>query len=139
MEFNIEEVIKINSRLANGESIRAISLDLKLNKSTITDLFKKNGYNYNNATRQYVGGELDVKPKENPQVVEKLVNKPIPKDRLVFNIPVKTKKKIDTKAFNIVVNTKLVDKLDLICKDKNYSRNQLVNYILEFFVDNMEK
>ena len=53
-------------------------------------------------------------------------------------IPHKVTKKNDTQAFNIVVVKSLVKKLDKSAKAKGYSRNQLVNYILEFFMDNIE-
>jgi hypothetical protein len=133
MEFSIEEVININSRLSNGESIRAISLDLKLNKSTITDLFKKNGYIYNSTTRQYVS--IEDKPTTQ---TKKVANKTSLAKEDIFKIPTKTKKKIETKAFNIVMKLELVDRLDHICEEKHYSRNQLINYIVETFVNNIK-
>ena len=123
----------VNTRLQTGESIRTISTDLKLNKSTISDLFKKNGYNYNNATRQYVVGELDNKPKEKSQVVEKLVNKPL------LHIPTNIKTKEETQAFNVVLNKKLVIALDKKAIEKNYpSRTQLVAFLLQWCIDNMD-
>ena len=133
MEFSIEEVININSRLSNGESIRTISTDLKLNKSTISDLFKKNGYIYNSTTRQYVS--IEDKPTTQ---TKKVANKTSLVKEDIFKIPTKTKKKIETKAFNIVMKLELVDKLDHICEEKHYSRNQLINYIVETFVNNIK-
>ena len=133
MEFSIEEVININSRLSNGESIRAISLDLKLNKSTITDLFKKNGYIYNSTTRQYVS--IEDKPTTQ---TKKVANKTSLVKEDIFKIPTKTKKKITKKAFNVVMELDLVDRLDHICNEKGYSRNQLINYIVETFVNNIK-
>ncbi|MBY9013594.1 MAG: hypothetical protein KGD70_14565 [Candidatus Lokiarchaeota archaeon] len=134
MEFSIEEVININSRLSNGESIRAISLDLKLNKSTITDLFKKNGYIYNSTTRQYVS--IEDKPTTQ---TKKVANKTSLVKEDIFKIPTKTKKKIETKAFNIVMKLELVDKIDIIAKSKGYSRNNIINFMCNVFVDNMDK
>ena len=133
MEFSIEEVININSRLSNGESIRTISLDLKLNKSTITDLFKKNGYIYNSTTRQYVS--IEDKPTTQ---TKKVANKTSLAKEDIFKIPTKTKKKITKKAFNVVMELDLVDRLDHICNEKGYSRNQLINYIVETFVNNIK-
>ena len=134
MEFSIEEVININSRLSNGESIRAISLDLKLNKSTISDLFKKNGYIYNSTTRQYVS--IEDKPTTQ---TKKVANKTSLVKEDIFKIPTKTKKKIETKAFNIVMKLELVDKIDIIAKSKGYSRNNIINFMCNVFVDNMDK
>ena len=134
MEFSIEEVTNINDRLANGESIRAISLDLKLNKSTITDLFKKNGYIYNSTTRQYVS--IEDKPTTQ---TKKVANKTSLVKEDIFKIPTKTKKKIETKAFNIVMKLELVDKIDIIAKSKGYSRNNIINFMCNVFVDNMDK
>jgi len=133
MEFSIEEVTNINNRLANGESIRAISTDLKLNKSTISDLFKKNGYVYSSATRQYVS--IEDKPTTQTKKVANKTN--LVKDD-IFKIPTKTKKKITKKAFNVVMELDLVDRLDHICEEKHYSRNQLINYIVETFVNNIK-
>lgn len=57
---------------------------------------------------------------------------------LVFNIPVKAKTKIATKAFNVVMPLTLVDKLDKICKKKGgYSRNELINMMCQLVVDNL--
>ena len=133
MEFSIEEVININSRLSNGENIRTISTDLKLNKSTISDLFKKNGYIYNSTTRQYVS--IEDKPTTQ---TKKVANKTSLVKEDIFKIPTKTKKKITKKAFNVVMELSLVDKLDHICNEKGYSRNQLINYIVETFVNNIK-
>jgi IS30 family transposase len=133
MDFSIEEVNNINNRLANGESIRSISTDLKLNKSTISDLFKKNGYNYNASTRQYVSSEAK------PTIQTKIVaNKTSLVRDDIFKIPAKTKKKTETKAFNVVMKLSLVDKIDTIAKSKGYSRNQIINLMCDIFVDNME-
>ena len=137
MEFSIEEVTNINDRLANGESIRAISLDLKLNKSTITDLFKKNGYVYSSATRQYIlDDKLDSKPTIKPTI--KPAIKPTIVDKPILNIPFKKKTKTETKAFNVVINKGLVDKLDSIAKDRNYSRTQLIAFLLQWCIDNTD-
>ena len=133
MEFSIEEVNKVNNRLSKGESIRTISTDLKLNKSTISDLFKKNGYIYNSTTRQYVS--IEDKPTTQ---TKKVANKTSLVKEDIFKIPTKTKKKITKKAFNVVMELSLVDKLDHICNEKGYSRNQLINYIVETFVNNIK-
>ena len=64
------------------------------------------------------------------------LNKRMQTKKLV--IPNKVTKKNDTQAFNIVVEKSLVQKLDKSAKAKGYSRNQLINYMLEFFMDNIE-
>ena len=123
----------VNTRLQTGESIRTISTDLKLNKSTISDLFKKNGFNYNVATRQYISNVI--KSTAQTKIVD---HKASPVKESIFEIPIKTKKKITKKVFNVVMELDLVDRLDHICNEKGYSRNQLINYIVETFVNNIK-
>ena len=131
-EFNELDLLKqldyINSRLLN-ESMRSISIGLEVHKNTIPSLLTKNGYRYDKEIKQYVLVS---------KLVEELVNNPILDQRPTFTIPTKIKKKTNTKAFNIVTKVSLSDKLDEIAVSKHYSRNELINYILEFFVDNMD-
>ena len=124
----------VNNSLADGGSIRSISTSLNLNKSTISSLFKKNGYLYDAETKSFV--------KSDELVIDqttKVDHKPSLAKEDIFKIPIKTKKKIETKAFNVVMKLSLVDKIDILAKDRNYSRNQLINYICSFFIDNMDK
>jgi len=135
MEFSIEEVDNINSRLSNGESIRTISTDLKLNKSTISDLFKKNGYMYDKGINKYILNDVaDSTP------VRKLVSKPQskPQNKPILNVPLKIKTKTEMQAFNVVIKKSLVVKLDKIAKEKNYSRTQLVAYLIDWCLEQLK-
>lgn len=131
MEF-LSKVDYINNRLANNESIRTISTDLKLNKSTISTTFKKQGYTFSKENKSFI--KSDIEPTVQTEIV---ANKSSLIKEDIFKIPTKTKKKIETKAFNVVMQNELVDRLDQIGKEKGYSRNQLINYIVETFVYNM--
>jgi len=130
MEFSIEQLNIINNRLAKGESIRSISTDLKLNKSTISTTFRKHGYIFIKETKQFDLMPLTVQ-------TEIVANKPVKEN--IFKIPTKTKKKIETKAFNVVMKLSLVDKIDLIAQSKGYSRNGIINIMCEVFLSNMDK
>ena len=141
--MNYEEILKldikeqvnyINNLLSQNESLRSISTKLSINKSTISSLFKKSNYIYDGVVKQFIINEvLDNELDNKPQIVDKPVNKPI------LNIPFKTKTKSETKAFNVVINKGLVDKLDFIAKERNYSRTQLIAFLLEWCVNNMDK
>lgn len=127
MEFNIENLNMINNRLTNGESIRTISTDLGLNKSTISTTFRKHGYAFNKETKQF-----DLIPPSNcTKTVTTVDHKP------VFSIPTKTKTKTTTKAFNVVMKEILVNQLDILAKSKNYSRNEIINIMCEYCLKNM--
>jgi len=138
MSYNeMELLVKIeyvNNRLAKGESIRTISTDLKLNKSTISSLFKKNGYIFSKESKSFV--KSDIEPTVQTEIV---ANKPSLAKEDIFKIPTKTKKKIETKAFNVVMKLSLVDKIDEIAKSKGYSRNQIISIMCNLFVDNYNK
>ena len=57
----------------------------------------------------------------------------------VLSIPIKTKNKVDTQAFNVVMNKSLVQRLDKLAKKKGgYSRNELINTICQLFIDHQE-
>ena len=141
--MNYEEILKldikeqvnyINNLLSQNESLRSISTRLSINKSTISSLFKKSNYIYDGVVKQFINNEvLDSKLDNKPQIVDKPVNKPI------LNIPFKNKTKTETKAFNIVVKLSLVNDLDKTARQKGYSRNELINYMLNFCNDNMDK
>lgn len=132
-----EQLDYINSRLLN-ESMRAISTDLGIHKNTIPTLFTRNGYIFSKETKQYIKNEVlnDSQAKE-PVTKPVLVNSQ--DHRPKFNIPLKTKDKIETKAFNLVMRKNLVKKLDKLCIDKGgYSRNELINIMCEYCINNME-
>lgn len=128
-----EQLQYINNRLAQGGSMRGISTDLGIHKNTIPSMLTKNGYVLDKIAKQYI---LDISQNNQP------VNKPIPvssqQDKPMFSIPTKTKIKAKTKAFNLIMKEDLTNQLDELAKEKGYSRNELINYICNFFVDNMK-
>lgn len=71
------------------------------------------------------------------KTIEKQVDSPA--NSQVFSIPNKTKEKASTKAFNVVMDSDLVDKMDKLAKKKGYSRNQLINYMCNWCVQNMKE
>jgi len=131
MEFTIENLNMINNRLAKGESIRTISADLKLNKSTISTTFRKHGYVFSKESKQF-----DLMP---PTVQnENVANNISLTKEGIFNIPTKTKIKVVNKAFNVVMRESLASQLDKLAKEKNYSRNEIINIMCEYCINNMK-
>jgi len=155
-EFKELEVLKqveyINSLLVEKQTLTKITHDLEVVRSTLTRNFKKASYVYNPTSKQYVQttlpqnvkkehttkyGKKKVDHKIDQSVVNKLDNRPV--RRLKFSIPVKTKLKNTTKAFNVVMDKMLVERIDKLCKAKGgYSRNELINKMCRFSLDNME-
>lgn len=56
----IEQLEYVNSALKRGDSLRTISAELKMSKTTIRDRFKKIGYEFQGSIRQYVN--IDEEP-----------------------------------------------------------------------------
>ena len=129
-----DQLIYINSKLKIGESIRTISTEMEVNKSTISSLFKRNGYKYDTISKQFINNEVVVdKLDSKPTIDSKPVSKPI------LHIPTNIKTKEETQAFNVVLNKKLVIALDKKAIEKNYpSRTQLVAFLLQWCIDNMD-
>jgi len=147
-EFNLletmEQVGYFNSLLAEGQTLTQITHSLDIGRTTIARNFKKISYAYNSTTKQYVESNVTQNLKDNnsPKIDsnKKLANRPDHKlkDRPMFNIPIKTSLKATTKAFNVVMDKVLVDKIDKLAKAKGgYSRNQIINKMVEFAIDNM--
>ena len=56
-----------------------------------------------------------------------------------LNIPNKVNTKSNNRAFNVVMKNSLVEKLDKICRLKGgYSRNELINFMCDFCINNMD-
>jgi len=55
-----------------------------------------------------------------------------------FVIPYKNSNKPNTRAFNVVMTDMLVQRLDKLGKGKGYSRNEIINKMCQFAIDNME-
>lgn len=128
-----EQLCYVNNRLAQGGSMRGISTDLDIHKNTIPLLLTKNGYVLDKVAKQYI-----LASSQDKEVVNKPVQANSQDHRPVFSIPTKTKTKITTKAFNVVMKESLANKLDILAKEKNYSRNEIINIMCEYCVNNMK-
>ena len=152
----MEQVDYVNALLTKGSNLTNVAHDLDIGRTTIARNFKKISYEYDSITKQYakinVSQELvkDNSPnidnkKKGKKLDHRLANKVV--DELAFDvdhsttfyIPVKTKVKASTKAFNVVMDKVLADKIDKLAKAKNYSRNQIINYMCEWCLDNEDK
>ena len=82
IEFNnssiLEQVNYINSKLSEGESLRSISSNLEMSKTTIRDRFIKVGCVFNPELRQYYKDKtIEIKPKRS---IAKVLKKAIISD-----------------------------------------------------------
>lgn len=73
----IEQLEYVNSALKKGESLRSISAELKMSKTTIRDRFQKIGYKFEGSIRQYI--KID----EEPQLQNEYQSNNESKDRTV--------------------------------------------------------
>jgi len=153
-----EQIEYVNQLLKDGQSLRTISDNLNLSKSTIRERAKKIGYTYNDVLKAYTSElkeVIQIPPKDETNQLAKQedtkndsVDKSIDKepkqdtkqdDSLKFSIPNKTKKKDDTQAFNIVMKRSLVKTIDKLSHKKGYSRTQMISLLCEMILNNMEE
>jgi len=151
LEIN-EQLELVNNLLAQGQNVTKVADGLGIDRKTITRNFKKISYEYDYITKQYAKTNVSQeqikdnspnidKPKANKKLANRLANE-VATDldhSTTFYIPIKTKLKASTKAFNVVMDKVLADKIDKLAKAKNYSRNQIINYMCEWCLDNNEK
>ena len=144
----LEQLEYINNKLKEDYSVTTICKNIGISRSALKDRFTKIEYVFNTLTKQYSKDntidikpsqedyKLDIKPIE--EAVDRLDNRLDYKldQRLVFSI--KNKSKTKTKAFNVVMDKALVEKLDYVCKRKGgYSRNELINKMCQWCIDHM--
>ena len=148
-----EQIKYVNDLLSKEQTLTLITHDLGLGRTTLTRYFKKASYIYDSTTRQYVkttipqevskdhtenNGKEHIDHKVDYVAVDKLDNRPI--RRLKFSIPIKTKLKNTTKAFNVVMDKTLVERIDKMAKLKGgYSRNQIINMMCLYAIDNIDE
>ena len=144
----LEQIAYVNGLLIKKQSLTKITKDLDVARSTLGRNFKKADYVYDSTNKQFVISTLAQETKKGYStntgkkiidyvVVDKLANQPVRRPK--FSIPIKTKLKT-TKAFNVVMNKDLVERIDKLCKAKGgYSRNELVNKMCEYAIDNMDE
>ena len=133
-ELTLDKQVNYINDMLLTTSMRAISTSMDIHKNTIPSLFTKNGYIFDKLAKQYTKNtEVAVSQDKEPILDNSQDHRP------VFSIPTKTKTKITNKAFNVVMKESLVDKIDKLASDKGYSRNQLINYICDYFISNMDK
>jgi len=157
IQFNeldaIVQVEYVNDLLAKEQTLTKITNDLEVVRSTLGRNFKKAGYAYDSTTKQFAKSTLPHESKINnkPNVGKKRIDHKVdyveadkidhrPIRRLKFSIPIKTRLKNTTKAFNVVMDKTLVERIDKLAKLKGgYSRNQIINMMCEFSLDNMDE
>jgi len=133
-ELTLDKQVNYINDMLLTTSMRAISIAMDIHKNTIPSLFTKSGYSYDKINKQYTKNtEVAISQDKEPVLKSSQDHRP------VFSIPTKTKTKITNKAFNVVMKESLVNKIDLLASQKGYSRNQLINYICGYFIDNMDK
>lgn len=146
----IDKINYVNNLLTKNQTLTEITKSLSVARSTLGRNFKKADYVYNSTNKQFVkltlsqevkkdhstnNGKKNVDHKVDYIEVKKLDNRPV--NKLNFNIPIKTKTKT-TKAFNVVMDKNLVEQIDKLAKLKGgYSRNQIINMMCEYSLDNM--
>jgi len=141
----LEQLNFINELLSKGENLTKVAQSLGMSRSSIARNFKKISYTYDSTTKQYAKSNVTQELKKdntinignNKKLDYKLDHRL--DHRPVFNIPIKTNLKATTKAFNVVMDKVLVDKIDKLCKTKGgYSRTEMINRMCEFAIDNIE-
>ncbi|HDK7162293.1 TPA: hypothetical protein PTV34_003677 [Clostridium botulinum] len=132
----LEQLEYVNDKLIKGESLRNISSDLKMSKTTIRDRFKKIGYIFNAEQRQYIKHNFttkEVEYKHNIDILHK--NKTIDNNSIanheynsninIFNDADAKNKMIDilSKYDNLVkmaeVSTNIIEMMEWYNKQKN--------------------
>jgi hypothetical protein len=134
-EFNkldIQEQLQyVNNELLKGESLRGISANLTISKTTIRDRFTKIGYKFNTEKRQYIRDTsivLDNEYKSNTNILRKdktIENKPITSDEYKHNTNIfhkakttdikaikKAEYKDNTSIFNVDDKDKIIDMIN---------------------------
>jgi len=162
IQFNKLEILKqleyVNLNLKQGQTLRAIAENIGISKTTIRERLFKIGYTYNATNKLYEkinseGIQIDHEEVKTQQEKAREVKNHIrdttkkvsdivvdrPDHRPIYSLPVKTNIKPQTQAFNIVMAKVLVKRLDYIGKAKGYSRNELINYICNMVIDDLEK
>ncbi|HEY5563901.1 MAG TPA: hypothetical protein VIK72_19470 [Clostridiaceae bacterium] len=152
-EFEEMEIVKqleyVNDLLAKGDTLTKAAHYLGIGRTSIARNFKKASYIYDSISKQYVKTNIPQEDKkDNTPIVDKkkkLSHRPKEKldhklsDKLQLDIPIKAKARVKTKAFGIVMDIALADKLDKLAKSKGgYSRNEIVNIICKLYIDNMD-
>jgi len=161
-DFNLlpilEQIAYVNSLKKEGQSLKTIADGLNFSKTSIRDRFAKNGYMFNNDLKAYTSVKdevIQIPHKDETEPLAKkedtrntIIDKSIDKepkqdikqdDSLKFSIPVKTKTKADTQAFNIVMKRSLVKTIDKLSHKKGYSRTQMISLLCEMILNNMEE
>lgn len=76
----LEQLEYVNNQLKEGKSIRKLSADMGMGKSTITDRFRRHNIAYNMYLKQYVEGHTSLLEPVEP--IRHTVTSPIPEDSL---------------------------------------------------------
>ncbi|MCB2362201.1 DUF4250 domain-containing protein [Clostridium estertheticum] len=139
----MEQIGYVNTELKKGESLRSISQNLNMSKSTFRERFKKIGYIYNPKTKQYyrnedisqqltledfARGDLAQATKPVDEVIQKY-NKSISEVMIVKenNIPIKTQEYIELK--NTLAEVKELIGMKEQLKEVIQSYNKNINII----------
>lgn len=78
--------------------------------------------------------EIKTPRKDNINIREKNIEI---KENLMFEIGKKELKKINKKNFPLYMENDKIKQLDKVCKKTGYSRNELINIMVDFCLDNL--
>lgn len=96
-----------------------------------------------NMLRNSIKENIQVNNKNNQNISEKNDNKQTSKDDIVaskdkFTLAKKKEDKTSKKAFNVYMEDNVVKEIDRAAKKSGHSRNELINIMCQWCIDNLE-
>ncbi len=107
----MDQLEYVNKKLSDGESLREISKDLNMSKTTIRNRFKKIDYVFNKDKKQYIKDSDEYKKNINMLQVKPIENKEIKEDEYIYNTNVLTNLEVKEKLINIIDNYDNIEKM----------------------------
>ncbi|RXI41553.1 hypothetical protein DP129_01005 [Clostridium tetani] len=107
----MDQLEYVNKKLSYGESLREISKDLNMSKTTIRNRFKKIDYVFNKDKKQYIKDSDEYKKNINMLQVKPIENKEIKEDEYIYNTNVLTNLEAKEKLINIIDNYDNIEKM----------------------------
>ena len=123
-EFNNLEVLDqleyVNKLLEDKQTLRKISSDLNMSKTTIRDRFKnKIGYSYNTVTKRYIkDSTLDI---QLPRNIIKVAHKRIKQDKVIKEVAITKEEDNNMLAIKELIEMK--DQLNEVIQEYNRSKS----------------
>lgn len=158
----LEQLEYVNNQLKEGKSIRKLSADMGMGKSTITDRFRRHNIAYNMYLKQYVEGHTSllepvepIRQVNTPSIPEDSLNdlKLILEDSSTLLEMIQLFKKNTTvldnkinldlpesesKLTSVRLNKKILDDFDIFAeKHKEFKKADLMSMALKYYMDSI--